>query len=651
MTADQAPGAGALPGPARLDLDYFATLTKLRASESRFEYIARRVPATIATHVVDAAENARLQGPGHPPRPDPPLPRPATSPRTWSASWAPTSRWAASSAPSTPSSPARTARPATRSAAATGSRWARARSRRPSTARPAHHHRPGPAVVHPAGAAPDRRGRPGRVRLRRGHGQPHRRGPRAGRRPDVRRQQAAGGGRRRTSGPGRMSDLYEPGSVEKVLTVSSLIDRARSPRTPGSRCPASMTRRRPHRSTTGSPTADPPHPGRRDRASPPTSAPCWRPTSSRRGELDDYLQQFRPRPAHRHRDPRRVPGHPAGPGQLDQPGPGPHRLRPVALGQRGADGGRGQHHRQRRRAGLPEPHRGLRRPPTTASRGRHRHHDHAAGSSARRRPAQTARMMERVVDPEVGVAPGAAVPGYRVAGKTGTAQRVGTDCGCYDGTLHGLVRRLRAGRRPALHHLRRRPEPPQRRWRRLGRRPGVLQDHELRAAPLRRAPDRHPARRRCPSSGDRRRAVARAPGPDTGGSLAAWSDDLGRRRARQPRPTPLADLAAWLRGRVRGPAHPRRPRRRGRDRGLAELAAGPPRRPVRRPAGRPRPRRRLRRRRPCAAGAVAVLTDPAGADRAAAERACPLLVVDAPARRARPARRPRLRRPGHRRCG
>ncbi len=46
---------------------------------------------------------------------------------------------------------------------------------------------------------------------------------------------------------------------------------------------------------------------------------------------------------------------------------------------------------------------------------------------------QTAHMMERVLDPEDGVAPGAAVPGYRVAGKTGTAQRVG-ECRCYDGS-------------------------------------------------------------------------------------------------------------------------------------------------------------------------------------------------------------------------
>lgn len=46
---------------------------------------------------------------------------------------------------------------------------------------------------------------------------------------------------------------------------------------------------------------------------------------------------------------------------------------------------------------------------------------------------QMTQMMERVVDPDAGVAPAAQVPGYVVAGKTGTAQRVGPTCGCYNG--------------------------------------------------------------------------------------------------------------------------------------------------------------------------------------------------------------------------
>ncbi len=48
--------------------------------------------------------------------------------------------------------------------------------------------------------------------------------------------------------------------------------------------------------------------------------------------------------------------------------------------------------------------------------------------------SKVARMMEAVTGPE-GTAPAAQINGYRVAGKTGTAQRVDPSCGCYDGSF------------------------------------------------------------------------------------------------------------------------------------------------------------------------------------------------------------------------
>jgi len=47
-------------------------------------------------------------------------------------------------------------------------------------------------------------------------------------------------------------------------------------------------------------------------------------------------------------------------------------------------------------------------------------------------------MMESVVSSS-GTAPSAAIPGYRVAGKTGTANRIDDSCGCYRGYTASFI--------------------------------------------------------------------------------------------------------------------------------------------------------------------------------------------------------------------
>ena len=218
---------------------------------------------------------------------------------------------------------------------------------------------------------------------------------------------------------------------------------------------------------------------------------------------------------------------------------------------------------------------------------------------------QTALMMERVID-----SPVAASPRAPRCPATAWPARPAPPSGSAGGRLrrhvHGLLRRVRARRRPALHDLRRRPGPRQRRWR-LGGRPGLRQADELRAASLPGAADQHTAlapARRMEMSEDH--CVAFAPDRPQHSepiALRVLADALGARvvgsadgvevtgftlSSQRVRP---GDLYAALPG--------------SRSHGIAFAGDA------------------------AASGAVAVLTDPGGAA-AAGELALPLLVVDAP---------------------
>jgi hypothetical protein len=160
----------------------------------------------------------------------------------------------------------------------------------------------------------------------------------------------------------------------------------------------------------------------------------------------------------------------------------------IAFGQgpvhhRGADGRGGEHRGQRR---------GVRGAVADAGRAawRRRRAGRAAGHAPGRvgpgRRAAAA-MMEEVTAPN-GTAPAAAIPGYRVAGQDGD-RRAGLGDRRIRRDRH-LVRRLRTGRRPSAVDVHRAGQPGQRRRRRVRRRADLRRRHVVRAEPLRHSADR-----------------------------------------------------------------------------------------------------------------------------------------------------------------
>ena len=129
MTADRAPEIATFLSK-RLDVDYFGTLERLRVEDSRFQYIARQVPATLARTSSTTPRRSASRA-SSPARPGAVLPRARRrgQPRRFPRHPGRTARPRAAGLEDTFDgySPAPTARRATRWARATGSRSATTR--------------------------------------------------------------------------------------------------------------------------------------------------------------------------------------------------------------------------------------------------------------------------------------------------------------------------------------------------------------------------------------------------------------------------------------------------------------------------------------------------------------------------------------------
>ena len=111
------------------------------------------------------------------------------------------------------------------------------------------------------------------------------------------------------------------------------------------------------------------------------------------------------------------------------------------------------------------------------------------GRSRRSRPRRVREMLEAVIVAKGGTAPKAAIDNYRVAGKTGTAQRPNPACKCYSGggywaTFAGIA----PADKPELVMSVVITEPPGGRRGRLGRRAAVPRRDVVRADRPRRCP-------------------------------------------------------------------------------------------------------------------------------------------------------------------